>query len=68
VLRTIAAYNPITVFCTAVRSLFGNPTALPAHVAWPLTHPVACSLMWCALLLAIAVPGTLWLFGRRTGD
>jgi ABC-2 type transport system permease protein len=68
VLHAIAAYNPITVFCTAVRSLFGNPTALPAHVAWPLTHPVACSLMWCALLLAIAVPGTLWLFGRRTGD
>jgi len=66
VLRTIATYNPITAFCTAVRALFGNPVALPAHVAWPLAHPVACSLLWCALLLAIAVPGTLWVFARRT--
>jgi ABC-type multidrug transport system permease subunit len=68
VLRTIAEYNPITAFCTAVRSLFGNPTALPAHVVWPLQHPVVGSLLWCGLLLAIAAPATLWLFGRRTGD
>jgi ABC-2 type transport system permease protein len=68
VLRTVAAYNPITVFCTAVRTLFGNPTALPAHVPWPLVHPIACSALWCVVLLAIAVPSTLWLFGRRTSD
>jgi ABC-2 type transport system permease protein len=49
-----------------VRTLFGNPTALPADAAWPLAHPVVSSLIACAALLAIAVPLTLWRFRVRT--
>ena len=39
-LRQIAEWNPVSVMVAAVRTLFGNPTALPADAAWPLAHPV----------------------------
>ena len=67
-LRTVAEWNPVSVMVAAVRSLFGNPTALPANAAWPLAHSVVSSLVACALLLAAAVPLTLWRFRVRTTD
>jgi len=54
-LRLIADWNPISALAAAVRQLLGNPTA-PANGAWPLEHPVAASLIWTALLLALFVP------------
>ena len=65
-LRAVAEWNPVSVMVAAVRTLFGNPTALPADAAWPLAHPVVSSLIACAALLAIAVPLTLWRFRVRT--
>ena len=65
-LQAFAGWNPVSTFATATRSLFGNPTALPADVPWPLGHPVLASVLWCAALLAAAVPLTLWRFRRRT--
>jgi ABC-2 type transport system permease protein len=65
-LRAVAEWNPVSVMVAAVRTLFGNPTALPADSAWPLAHPVVSSLVACAALLAIAVPLTLWRFRVRT--
>ncbi len=64
--RAVAEWNPVSVMVAAVRTLFGNPTALPADAAWPLAHPVVSSLIACATLLAIAVPLTLWRFRVRT--
>ncbi|WNZ12759.1 ABC transporter permease [Streptomyces sp. 11x1] len=54
-LRTAAEWNPISALATALRDLFGN-AAVPEGAAWPVTHPVAGSLLWCALLLAVFVP------------
>jgi ABC transporter DrrB family efflux protein len=65
-LRTLAEWNPISILVAAVRTLFGNPTALPENAAWPLAHPVVSSLVACAALLAVAVPVTLWRFRVRT--
>jgi ABC-2 type transport system permease protein len=65
-LRLIAEYNPISSLAAASRELFGNPTALPADPPWTLAHPVASSLLWCAALLAVAVPLTLRRFRSRT--
>jgi hypothetical protein len=31
-----------------------------------MEHPVIASLAWCAGLLAIAVPATLWAYRKRT--
>lgn len=65
-LRQFAEYNPVSVWAAAVRTLFGNPTATPADASWPLQHPVLCSVLWCAALLAILIPATLTAFRRRT--
>lgn len=65
-LRAIASWNPISSVAAAVRTLFGNPTALPDHAAWPLRHPVTSAVGWCLLLLAISVPLALRAFKRRT--
>lgn len=65
-LRQFAEYNPVSVWAAAVRTLFGNPTAIPADAAWPLQHSVLCSVLWCAALLAVIVPLTLNAYRRRT--
>ena len=65
-LRQIAEWNPVSVMVAAVRTLFGNPTALPADAAWPLAHPVPCALAWCALITAVALPLTIQRFRART--
>jgi ABC-2 type transport system permease protein len=52
-LREVAEYNPVSTLVAAARTLFGNPTALPARAPWPLQHPVAGSVLCCGALLAI---------------
>jgi ABC transporter DrrB family efflux protein len=65
-LRQVAEYNPISAFAAGVRTLFGNPTALPPGEPWPLAHPVASSLLWCFGVLAIVVPLAVRRFRVRT--
>jgi ABC-2 type transport system permease protein len=67
-LQPIAEWNPISAVVAAVRELFGNPTALPDGAPWPLMHPVAASLLWCGILLAVLVPLTLRRYAARTTD
>ena len=67
-LQPIAEWNPISAVVAAVRELFGNPTALPDGAPWPLVHPLAASLLWCAILLAVLVPLTLRRYTSRTTD
>jgi ABC-2 type transport system permease protein len=67
-LPPVAEWNPISAVIAAVRELFGNPTALPHDAPWPLAHPVGAALLWCAALLALFVPLTLWRFRARTTD
>ena len=38
-LREFAEWNPISAVAAAVRTLFGNPAAIPADAAWPLAAP-----------------------------
>jgi hypothetical protein len=51
-----------------VRSQFGNPTAIPRAVPWPLEHPVLVTVLWCVALLSVVIPGTLRAFRQRTTD
>jgi ABC-2 type transport system permease protein len=67
-LQTLAEWNPVSAVIAAVRTLFGNPTATPADAAWPLEHPVIAAIGWSLLILAIAVPLTVWRFRARTTD
>lgn len=68
VLRTIAEWNPVSALAAAVRTLFGNPTALPVDAAWPLRHCVVTSLAWSLAILALAMPMAIRRFRRRTRD
>ncbi|MFD8920322.1 ABC transporter permease [Streptomyces sp. NPDC055037] len=54
-LRVVAEWNPISALAAAVRALCGN-AAPAADAAWPVAHPVAGSLFWSLLLLALFVP------------
>jgi ABC-2 type transport system permease protein len=65
-LQQVAEYNPFSTMAAAVRTLFGNPTALPSDAAWPLQHPVISAVAWCLIVLAIAVPLTLRTYRART--
>jgi len=67
-LRDIADYNPISTLAVATRTLFGNPTALPAHESWPLAHPVVASVAWCLLLMLAAIPLTARRYAAKTAD
>jgi len=66
VLRTVGEYNPVSTFAAGVRTLFGNPTAVPHGAPWPLLHPALASVLWCLVLLAVFVPATLAAFRVRT--
>ncbi|WSU71042.1 ABC transporter permease [Streptomyces sp. NBC_01102] len=66
-LRTVAEWNPISALAAATRDLFGN-AAPTADAAWPSAHPVAGTLAWAAVLLAVFVPLTVRRYahdGRR---
>jgi hypothetical protein len=62
----VAEYNPVSCWAVAVRTLFGNPTALPSDAAWPLEHPVVAGVIWCVAILAVVVPFTLRAYRKRT--
>ncbi|MEU6509568.1 ABC transporter permease [Streptomyces sp. NPDC046942] len=54
-LRTLAEWNPISAVTTALRDLFGN-APVPHGAAWPVAHPVAGSLAWGLVLVAVFLP------------
>ncbi|GGN18815.1 ABC transporter permease [Streptomyces fuscichromogenes] len=54
-LRTLAEWNPISALTTALRDLFGN-APVPADSAWPVAHPVAGSVAWSTVLIAVCLP------------
>jgi ABC-2 type transport system permease protein len=56
VLRVVAEWNPVSALTAACRRLFGNPGAPAGDLAWPLAHPVAATLGWSLLLLAVFAP------------
>jgi ABC-type multidrug transport system permease subunit len=68
ILKAFASWNPVSTLATALRILFGNPTALAADAAWPLRHPIGVSLAWCVAIGAIAIPMSIRAFRRKTID
>jgi ABC-2 type transport system permease protein len=54
-LRVFAEWNPVSSVAQAVREAFGNTSAPPPDV-WSLQHPVAYSIIWIGIILAIFVP------------
>lgn len=60
VLRVFAEWNPVSALAQATRELFGNTIpGAPASQAWSMQHPVATSLIWVVVILAVFVPVSL---------
>ncbi|TDC44758.1 ABC transporter permease [Actinomadura sp. KC345] len=64
-LRVVAEWNPVSALTAACRDLFGNPGAPAGDTAWPLAHPVAATLGWSVLLLAVFMPLSVRTYRRR---
>jgi ABC-2 type transport system permease protein len=67
-LRTVAEYNPVSAIAAAVRTLFGNPTAVPADAPWPLEHPVIAAVAWSFTILLVTAPLAAHRFRARTSN
>ncbi|MFF7072459.1 ABC transporter permease [Streptomyces pseudovenezuelae] len=65
-LRALAEWNPISAVTTALRELFGN-APVPEGAAWPVAHPIAGSLLWCALPIAVFAPLAVRRYARGEG-
>jgi ABC-2 type transport system permease protein len=55
-LKTFAEWNPISSVAQSVREAFGNTGTDPVPDVWSLQNPIAYSLIWIVIILAIAVP------------
>ncbi len=56
-LRTVIEWNPISALITATRTLFGTPVT--EGTSLPLQHPIATTIAWDLVLLAVCIPVTL---------
>jgi ABC-2 type transport system permease protein len=64
-LRAFANWNPISAITQAARELFGNTSPkLPPADTWSMQNPVAYSLIWVVIILAVFIPLAIRQFGR----
>jgi ABC-2 type transport system permease protein len=57
VLKTFAEWNPVSSLTLSARQLFGNiPEGVPQPDVWSLQNPVAYTLIWIVLFIAIFAP------------
>ncbi len=55
-LRIFAEWNPVSAIAQATREAFGNTGTLPQPDVWSLNNPVAYTLIWIGIILAIFIP------------
>jgi ABC transporter DrrB family efflux protein len=67
-LQAIAIWNPVSAVVAGTRVLWGNPNPSGTVQAWPMQHPVAASILWSVLILAVAAPLAAHFFNRRTTE
>ena len=55
-LQTFAEWNPVSAVAQAAREAFGNTGTIPTPDVWSLQNPVAYTLIWIAIILAVFIP------------
>ncbi|MGH2749123.1 MAG: ABC transporter permease [Actinomycetota bacterium] len=55
-LQTFAEWNPVSAVAQAAREAFGNTGSLPPPDAWSLENPIAYTIIWVGVILAIFIP------------
>lgn len=69
VLKTIAEWNPTSTLANALRHQFGNPGGVvPSDGSWPVTHPVAYTLIWAVGIVAVCAPLAVRAYQRSIAD
>ncbi|MGH3927204.1 MAG: ABC transporter permease, partial [Pseudonocardiaceae bacterium] len=64
-LRVFAEWNPLSAVAQAVREAFGNlPQGVPVPDVWSLQNPVAYSLIWVGIILAVFIPLSVRQFNK----
>ena len=64
-LRSFAEWNPISAATQATRQLFGNiPPGSPTPRGWALQHPVAYTLIWIVVFVAVFAPLSVRRYSR----
>lgn len=66
-MQYVADWNPVTAVAQACRELWGNPHLAPVHPSWLPNHPVAGSLIWSLLIIAVFAPLGVRKYRRTTG-
>ncbi len=65
-LKAFAEWNPVSSATRSARELFGNmPAGAPEPDAWSLQHPVAYTLIWAAIIIAVFAPLSVRRFSKR---
>ncbi|MEX0868351.1 MAG: ABC transporter permease [Nitriliruptoraceae bacterium] len=64
-LQWFVEWNPVSAVTQAIRELFGNAAPVVDGV-WAMRHPVAYTLLWTAIILAIFVPLSIRQYKRST--
>jgi ABC-type polysaccharide/polyol phosphate export permease len=54
-LQPVAEWNPVSALTAATRQLWGNPNPFAAS-GFPAEHPIALTLIWVAVILAVFAP------------
>ena len=54
-LQWIASVNPVSVFISAVRTLFGNPVSPVTKHTWPMDNPVPAAWVYSLVLVVVGV-------------
>ncbi|MGH2729695.1 MAG: ABC transporter permease [Actinomycetota bacterium] len=65
-LQTFAEWNPVSSAAQAAREAFGNTGSLPSPDVWSLDNPVAYTLIWVAIILAIFIPLSVRQYNKAT--
>ena len=55
-LQTFAEWNPVSSVAQAAREAFGNTGSITPPDAWSLQNPIAYTIIWVAIIMAIFVP------------
>jgi ABC-2 type transport system permease protein len=64
-LKAFANWNPISAITQAARELFGNTSPkLPPADTWSMQNPVAYSLIWIVIILAVFIPLAIRQYAR----
>ena len=64
-LKPIAEWNPVSALTAATRQLWGNPNPFAA-TGLPAEHPIALTLIWAVVVVAIFAPLAAWRYHRMS--